>query len=298
MLITFACYLSLITGFMIKYKDLTALPIACCIFFLSAICILELLFYTYNNNKVRFINDLSYKAPDRKIDISELDDEKTHRRYVILENLLIDVGDFIPSHPGGRNLISDNLYTDIGRYVTGTQAYSSGIKAYSHNYLTMKNMFETLAYSEIVDNTIVVFNETDKRNYINIDMSIAEKRQIALSTYEYKFRNDNVVFYRFILGHMWIGKHFTVSSKRHNKTRYYSLCLALEEKYRQKLNMLLDNTINGYLQEIPKLESQEIKSNSLHLYIKRYKYTEALSDELYEQKGDFRIKGPMVSIPP
>ncbi len=224
------------------------------------------------------------------IKLSELENEKKNKKFVIYENLICDVGNYIESHPGGKNLISDNLYSDIGRYMTGTQAYSSKFHNYSHNYRTFLYLIEKLAYAELKDDNKIVMNHKMMSQFLNNNFNVDSKREIATNTYEYKFITNEFVFSRFLIGHQWIGKHFSVTSKRLNKTRYYTLCLVLEEKLYNKHNELLLCTKEG--KELSEININT--TNYLNIYSKRYEFNDALSNELYIGKDEFIIRGPMV----
>ena len=222
--------------------------------------------------------------------VSDLENEKKNKKFVIYENLICDVGSYIESHPGGKNLLSDNLFTDIGRYMTGNQAYSSNFHNYSHKYKTFVYLIEKLAYAELKLEDNIVMNHKMVSHFINNSFTIENKREIASNTYEYRFKTNELIFSRFLKGHQWIGKHFSITSKKLNKTRYYTLCLVLDEKLHNKHNELMDYIKEG--KEVSEINFNT--TNYLNIYCKRYPFVDALSNELFLGNNEFIIRGPMV----
>jgi hypothetical protein len=225
-----------------------------------------------------------------------LEEEKLRRKYVIYENLLVDVTNFYEHHPGGRNLIKDNLYLDVGRYLTGTQGYSSGINPNTHNYWTVKYMIQKLAYAEIIQTQDILTSVIDSSHHIEKYLKVNAKYEIAKNTFEYKFHDNDFKFHKFIPGHRWLGRHFSISHVYLAKTRYYTTCITLDKVYKKKINILLDNAIKGYCHTKGMLfELHERTANHISFYIKRYKEPEALSNALYDESAEFKIKGPFVN---
>jgi hypothetical protein len=260
--------------------------------FLSIILIVEVWDYMLNKNLTRAVIDTKLsKQVTRKVNISELENEKKTRKFVLFENYLIDVANFMGQHPGGKNVIEENLYQDVGRYLTGTQAFNSTFPAHTHKFSTMKHIIKHLTYAELVEleHRIVVNSDILDKN-----LRINEKTDIAEGIYEFRFYNDILSFSRFLTGHEWMGRHFAVSNENLNKTRYYSLCLSLDINIRSKLNGLLDNALEEtMITSNVRLDMKDRTSYYLNLYAKRYNYPDALSNSLYKGEDTFHIKGPL-----
>jgi hypothetical protein len=258
--------------------------------------IFETFHYYYNSVKYEHIDNLiRNKIFERKVNGNELEDEKLNKKYVLYENMLVDVSKFTENHPGGRNLIIDNLYLDVGRYLTGTQGYSTGINPNTHNYWTIKYLVNNLAYAELIQEHQLLVNTVDNTNYIEKYLKISSKREIAKHVFEYQFKDENFRFSKFIPGHKWLGRHFSISYSYLSKTRYYTTCLTLDSKYKRKLNVLLDNSLKGYVHtKGMEVEFNEKSANYITFYIKRYNEPEALSNALHDENSEFKIKGPFV----
>jgi len=253
----------------------------------------------------------------------ELDQEKKNKQFVLYENFIVDVGNFIKHHPGGQMAIEENLYSDVGRYLTGTQAYGPNFVAHDHKYMTIKYIINNLSYAELKDNHLIVkqpqysFDKLDNMGYSDMfrltpnsssiyfnqeNVTLLEKRIVAQDTYEYRFKIQNLLFAKFLPGVNWIGRHFSVSSKQENKTRYYSICATLDDKIKEHHNRLLQNLKlleNGQNININFIIESESYVNYLSLYIKHYNLKNALSNYIFNltegKVNDLIIRGPNVT---
>ncbi len=272
------------------FLTFSGIPAALCGLFLVLIIIFEIRHYIENKNKHERLLSVKHVGNLPSIKCEELTNERKNKKFVIYENYLLDVGTYIETHPGGKNLLSDNLYGDVGRYLTGNQAYSNNFHAHDHNYATYVYALKKLAYSEIVNDNNIVQTHNCNNHFLDASFQIANKREISQNIFEYRFTTNELSFSRFLTGHTWIGKHFSVTSKVLNKTRYYTTCLALDDKLKDKHMSLLHSVKD----DIAVTEVINKYSNYLNLYIKRYNYPTALSNQLFKSQEEFIIRGPMV----
>jgi len=102
---------------------------------------------------------------------------------------------------------------------------------------------------------------------------------------EFFFPNQSFKFARFLKGTNWIAKHFSITSKKLGKTRYYSVCLCLNQIMYAKHKMLLDNIRkreeNDSTLGNPKIDKEEMYSSCLELFVKKYDFEGALSKYLH-----------------
>jgi hypothetical protein len=258
---------------------------------------METINYYFNKYKFEYLDTLVSKTTFKhKIIPTELYDEKTKGiNFVLYENLICDVGPFMNRHPGGKNIIGSNLYTDVGRYLSGTQGYSSKVDSNNHNYFTIRYLIQKLAYAELIQDTNILINITDRSKNFERNLKITSKKEVARNVFEYKFVDKNYQFAKFLTGHTWLGRHFTISNSYIGKTRYYTLSLAMDYSYRKRLNILMDNMLKGIaLNSNMEYKLEERHADYLCFYIKRYKYPDALSNVLWEESSEFKVKGPMV----
>lgn len=278
---------------------------ALCIISLTFVLILEIIHYKKNTKKVVLITQTFEEKNNSDIvnyTLKQLQDEKIKTKFVIYENLLLDVTKYANDHPGGKNLIKDNLYSDISRYITGNQAYSTKFSAYDHKINTCIYAIKSLAYAKFSDDHQLV-QKNNKTNYLNHDMIFEYKSSIAENTCQLVFSNEAFRFPIFIPGYNWVGRHFAISSSELNKTRYYSFCLCLNTKIQDRANTLLNNITNlenNRNIEDASLKENELLTNNINFYVKKYYYNKALSLYLHNinpaSSSQINIRGPIVII--
>ena len=150
------------------------------------------------------------------------------------------------------------------------------------------------------------------------------RRKIASDTFELTFKpslidKTTIVKYsKRLKGYTWIGKHFSITSKKHNKTRFYSVCLCLNEYLYDLHVKLIENLKKKNTKENPGLydfhnvafdiKNPKAIQDTLELYIKQYSFNTALSyyltnykvnpefDSNLHYEGDLIINGPLVNI--
>ena len=90
--------------------------------------------YTFNLVNRKQINELKTKG----------------KLFVIHENYLCDVSEFINTHPGGRVHLEETLFTDVSRCVTGTVAVNNKFEPHDHSYKARMQLMN-LAFAELVE---------------------------------------------------------------------------------------------------------------------------------------------------
>jgi hypothetical protein len=264
---------------------------------------LEVVHYKKNKKKVDLVTQTFEEVNNSKItnfSLKQVLDEKSKTKFVLYENLLLDVTKYAEDHPGGKNLIKDIFYSDASRYITGNQAFSTKISAHDHNAQTCIYSIKSLAYAKFSDDHKIV-QQNNKTAYLNHDMIFEYKSSIADSTSQLVFSKESFKFPIFISGVNWLGRHFAISSSELNKTRYYSICLCLDKKIQERANILLENISNLEKDkniENPLIRDTELYSNNISFYIKSYDFEKALSLYLHNVKqatsSKINIRGPIV----
>jgi hypothetical protein len=177
-----------------------------------------------------------------------------------------------------------------------------------------------MCYAEIRDDNLIILKDKlsnklsaselhnlgGKSTFINESyVTLDDKINLADNTNEFRFGPiKETKFSRFIPGVFWMGRHFSVSSQLLNKTRYYTICLTLENNIKMKHLNLLENV--KILEEgsnnlnINMLNENELVSDYLNLYIKAYDFPNTLSNHINnlntKSQSDLIIKGPCVNL--
>lgn len=133
-------------------------------------------------------------------------------------------------------------------------------------------------------------------------MFFEHKTPVAEDIFRLKFSHEGFRFALSIAGINWLRRHFEISSRDWNKTRFYSLCLCLHDEIQQKINLLLSNiTILENKGKIisPKLNDNEYYEKIISFYVKDYDIPEGLSYCLNNlpagTSSSVNIRGPIVS---
>lgn len=266
---------------------------------------MELIHFKKNRNKVDLITQTFQEEQNlndklEHYNLKQIFDDKHKLKFVLYENLILDVSKYADDHPGGRNLIKDNFFSDISRYIVGNQGYSSKVSAYDHNLQTCVYAIKSLAYAKFIDDHRIV-QINNKTTFLNNEMIFEYKHMIAESTYQLVFSHKSFQFPIFLPGISWFGRHFAVSSSELNKTRYYSLCLCMGKKMFDRANGLFKNIEN--LENKKPIDKQIIKetelySNEISLFVKCYNFNNALSKYLNNRTNNtsskINIRGPIV----
>jgi ferredoxin-NADP reductase len=138
--------------------------------------------------------------------------------------MLLDVSLFKYNHPGGFFMFQKVYGQDIGKFINGCSS-PDDTRPYYHTesardmlkHLKIKNM----AYAS------EVFDQVGAgESFESMQWSLANKVQIAKSTYCLEFTSPIWQMKAQPPGYEWMGKHFQVKAKIGGKVirRYYSLC--------------------------------------------------------------------------
>jgi NAD(P)H-flavin reductase len=306
------------------WYDIRYIPAILCVVFLGTILICEIT--NLINNKLKKVNKLKdfFQEQDNKLSVTiskfnlaQLHEEKSKKKWVLYDNYICDIGDYITSHPGGANTIQENLYSDMSRFMTGTQAYSSQIEAYDHNIRTIQHLVDKMCYGVLKDNHNIIvkkgylplISDTESHNlkenhseYISESyVHLISKQEIAENIFEYKFKSQRgLQFAKILPGVYSLGRHYSLSSVELNKTRYYSISMCLNEVMKKKhLELIenikrLENNLECVNVEVPE---DKMYSEEFNLYIKKYNFKNGLSGHVDKFNNDMQtdliIRGPV-----
>jgi hypothetical protein len=257
------------------------------------------------------INEEAKKASHKQYSKMQLQNLKQEKKIVFMDNYIVDVTEYIEHHLGGQINLIETLNHDVSRYLDATSSINADFNPHDHLVSTYQHILDKMVIGVVEDNSGLIINSKNENQVIEDLMSIISTRDLSKETKEFKFspvnKYPNHSFSRFIPGCEFIGKHFAVkislnkvSSVPLNKTRYYSVCLCLNTLIKEKHWIILKNVERiAQNQEIisPNLTDEEIKSDCLELYVKKYNFTGALSLHLHElnpHSEELIIRGPIV----
>ncbi len=82
-------------------------------------------------------------------------------KFVMHENFLCDVTDYINTHPGGRIHIEESLGYDVSRCITGTTPINNNFLPYDHSYKARMHLM-ALVFAELVEEHGLILNNGKK----------------------------------------------------------------------------------------------------------------------------------------
>lgn len=313
-----ACFANVIIGYVFSHPEHLWIPIV-------GIAVLYptfISFYIYyvelaQMNKLKLVQELTAAALNKGLPTLTADQinekRKNGDKFVMYDNFVCNVEKLVKEHPGGMLLISENIGRDVSRYMDATEAFSSSFSPHDHLYLSYRYLINSLAVGVFVDENQIIKSADKPSSFIDSEAVLVKRRSIAEETGEiiFKLPDSSEKFASFLEGHQWIGRHFAVSSRKLNKTRYYSLCLCLGELFQARLNTLLENCVRAQRGESlldVNIDDASLFDDTLKLYAKRYRFKNALSDHLFSvgessnanenlnnlsDNKDFLLKGPL-----
>ncbi|OMJ77414.1 hypothetical protein SteCoe_23016 [Stentor coeruleus] len=142
------------------------------------------------------------------------------RKFVFYDNYLLDIGDFITSHPGGAFIIKQVIGEDVGKYLNG----SSSLPGYGPNYHDMLafSFAKSMAIAELgYENNVLTGSIGQER----MEWEIVDKLKVCESTFCIVLSSEEWNLCK-PGGFDWMGKHFLLTMSEVNQARrYYSMVL-------------------------------------------------------------------------
>lgn len=154
---------------------------------------------------------------------------KGGRKLVLLNELVLDISEFINYHPGGRFVLKTNTGRDISKYFYGGYCLEDNQGArpgegYNHsNYARM-----------IVEGLIVgVYQPETQLEVVTCQIDLKRTKMLNSSTgtifLENKLKHAVPNFRNFYKGFKMMGKHFKIrSSLNRNVHRHYTICNTMQ----------------------------------------------------------------------
>ena len=210
------------------------------------------------------------------------------KKLVFYDELVLDVGNFRWSHPGGSIMFENTIGQDMGKFLHGSSSIGGSFNAYNHSHQALK-LARQLAIAKLpmkqdkyAEEATLTGETSGEISIQNSNWQFKERKLVANSTYHLSFSNDSIAIPSMPSGVGWIGTHFAVTIG--GITRYYSFTLALSPEHEEAYdpaNRGSDQAVNG-------------KSSNVNLFIKVYPKGQLTQKLLNAEAGvNVRLKGPM-----
>jgi len=99
------------------YDTWSPLGIVNVVLFFSVLFIAEVIFRAIRRKETPFV------SPSKTMKIADFDNLiQSGHKLVILDDLVLDVSQYMPEHPGGKFLIESNIGRDISKFFYGAYA--------------------------------------------------------------------------------------------------------------------------------------------------------------------------------
>ena len=82
--------------------------------------------------------------------------------YVLYDNNIVDVTDFINHHPGGEIQLIESLKQDITRYITGSVAINGNFTPHKHSFLTNRHILTKMTVGLLQEDHNLILDTREK----------------------------------------------------------------------------------------------------------------------------------------
>ncbi|CAG9320014.1 unnamed protein product [Blepharisma stoltei] len=163
--------------------------------------------------------------------------EKEGAKLMFCDELVMNIGPFITSHPGGGYMLRDTIGEDAGKYMVGCSSINGELMPYAHSRpafdYTKKLAIAKVPYPE---GYLEKLDESETNNLMHWAVSFQHAlnettRLISLSSPHFRLSQEQ-------LQPSYIGKHFKVTAKIGGTaiSRYYSAFFADLHSWAQELD--------------------------------------------------------------
>ena len=196
---------------------------------------------------------------------------------VLLDDLVLDVDNFIGQHPGGEEVISRNIGRDISKYYYGGYSMGKGFYAYAHSssaYMTVK----TLAKFRLVPSS---FGEDEAAQLFEARLT-SRIDAVPGSVHTVTFQAPTApkgVRKHYSVPNM-IGCHYLVQSDVSDKKRHYTVCNVMRNEVYADYSRLIKSVLMGEEPRAKLASLSEEPSNEVCVTLKNYKAKEGVATRI------------------
>ena len=194
---------------------------------------------------------------------------------VILDNLVIDVREFVTYHPGGRFVLQKTVGTDVSKFFFGGYALDSESQK-GHNHSN---------YAKSVANDLAIgYFEPEipaSEEIVDFNKSLSVHMRGGFLNVQLDALQETSTFKRVVSDPRYLGKHFRIHLMTEPQTsRHYTIA-----------NVMIPDIYDRYLQALSKQSVEplhyfldEKDEDTLHITMKNYQSKTGLSFRFFEER--------------
>lgn len=189
------------------------------------------------------------------------------KKLMFYDELVLDVGHFRLSHPGGSFMISECYGEDVGKYMVGCSSYGGNILPYAHS-LKAFSYLSNLAIGRIKYPKNYMIPTSEEPQHL-MEFMFVYKQALNDHTFLSYFKSDAFKMSNNCSNLLWLGKHFMVCYKTKFQNvirRYYSSIFVNINKWACELGMIdtFENKEDGLVKLIFKVYPEGKMTNYLN----------------------------------
>jgi NAD(P)H-flavin reductase len=221
-----------------------------------------------------------------------------NNKLAFCDELVINVGYFAESHPGGERLISESYGEDLGKYINGCSGFGKASMPYYHSQ-GARLMIERLSIGVLAYPSDFLLGRSKDPSYEEMTWKLVGKLEIAEATKLLTYAHEDFYITE-PEGVSWIGKHFriTKTSIYVPVHRYYSIVYCMSPVVLQQWRYQIEQA--GYEVQAPSSRIQLLpgyssQPDNLTMIIKEYKPHGTISQYAcnMELGSNISLKGPL-----
>ena len=219
------------------------------------------------------------------------------KQYVLLDNYVVDVKNFIDEHPGGSAVLKHHIGKDIGKYFHGAYSVVSPYAQNIHSTDALK-ILKRLIVSKLSSENHETYFIKDSMNNASQLYSIKDQEEIGKDLYRVTLSNPQTRVKNIVDYSLNFGKCFLVCSKENNKRRYYTVCHCLWSGIYNEYLTVIKAVVNNqeYEPKYSSIDEYKAESKDLELVVKHYgQSNNGISKQLTQPgiNSKFFIEGPL-----
>jgi hypothetical protein len=173
---------------------------------------------------------------------------QTGRKYVLLDNVVLDVDPFLKHHPGGQFVIKHNIGRNITKFFIGSYSLEGNLTPGDRRH-THSNYARKIANDLIVGYFDVPQYPT-MTVLCKLDSGRTESISNDLKALYFKAAKEQPSFRRFYPGLSMLGRHFNVKKLHFDCcTRQYTICNAMAPAVCEEILRLAAGNENNVIQD-------------------------------------------------